>query len=458
MTPYERLQDLKLDTGLRITDLLAMAPKNDPYYSGAPAQQAMAQWFARLWQQFGYTSGTHLRRIHYRIVSLPDNERIRHDRVVYENTDTSWNYLLEASKQARYLRLVEPTDFVDRRNADAQIFAGEPDEWRPELGAQIEELPEWPLPAIDTDPGWRNKLALPTPLAEGYDYDMSDQPYLLEAWIEKSTMDDVLIPVCRELGINLVAGAGFQSITQALTLLARISKTNKPARVFYISDFDPAGDAMAAATARQLEYWRSTYAEYADIKLTPLALTSDQVRQYRLPRIPVKESDLRRSNFEQAYGEGAVELDALEALNPGELARLLRQAARPYFDFDLSTKLWRARRQAQREIDEAWADALAPYRDELTALAQESRAIADQYREELQALETRLQDELDPLKERLEALRQDVQATIDDFDVDVPPRPEPETNPPDEEDWLFDASREYLDQLEMYKQRRNGGR
>jgi hypothetical protein len=37
---------------------------------------------------------------------------------------------------------------------------------------------------------------------------------------------------------------------------------------------------------------------------------------YRLPRIPVNETDLRRLGFEQAYGQGAVELDALEALVP----------------------------------------------------------------------------------------------------------------------------------------------
>jgi hypothetical protein len=48
--------------------------------------------------------------------------------------------------------------------------------------------------------------------------------------------------------------------------------------------------------------------------LTPLALTLAQVQQYRLPRIPIKESDRRKPGFEDTYGEGAVELDALEAL------------------------------------------------------------------------------------------------------------------------------------------------
>ena len=53
-------------------------------------------------------------------------------------------------------------------------------------------------------------------MLDGYMYAPSDQPYLVEIWIEKSTMDDVLLPLCEELHINLVTSAGFQSITSAV--------------------------------------------------------------------------------------------------------------------------------------------------------------------------------------------------------------------------------------------------
>jgi hypothetical protein len=55
-------------------------------------------------------------------------------------------------------------------------------------------------------------------------------------------------------------------------------------------------------------------------------LTREQAQQFNLPRIPIKESDLRRKGFEERNGEGAVELDALEALHPGELASLVPRA------------------------------------------------------------------------------------------------------------------------------------
>jgi hypothetical protein len=31
--------------------------------------KAMAKWFAELWRQFGYTTGVHLRRVHYQVIS-----------------------------------------------------------------------------------------------------------------------------------------------------------------------------------------------------------------------------------------------------------------------------------------------------------------------------------------------------------------------------------------------------
>ena len=149
-------------------------------------------------------------------------------------------------------------------------------------------------------------------------------------------MNDVLLPVCREFGINLVYSSGFQSISNVRELLQRVRASRKPARIFYISDFDPAGDLMPVAVARQIEYWLPELAPGADVKLTPLALTREQAEEYRLPRTPIKEEDLRQGKFEDVYGEGAVELDALEALYPGVLARPAPEAAAPYFDATLS--------------------------------------------------------------------------------------------------------------------------
>ena len=184
-----------------------------------------------------------------------------------------------------------------------------------------------------------DEFEIPEPTVTGYDYERADQPVLIEVWVEKTTMNDILEPLCRELGINLVPASGMQSITSAVRLLQRCRELGKPGFVIYISDFDPAGDNMPRAVARQLEFYREHHIPDVQVALDPVALTHEQVVEWELPRIPIKESDKRAGQFEEHYGEGAVELDALEALRPGELERLVREAVAPYQDPELAEAL-----------------------------------------------------------------------------------------------------------------------
>jgi hypothetical protein len=83
--------------------------------------------------------------------------------------------------------------------------------------------------------------------------------------------------------------------------------------VIYISDFDPAGNGMPVSVARKIEHiLRRDGHDDLDIRIDPLVLTAEQVERYRLPRIPIKETDARKRHFEARFGTGAVELDALE--------------------------------------------------------------------------------------------------------------------------------------------------
>jgi hypothetical protein len=71
-----------------------------------------------------------------------------------------------------------------------------------------------------------------------------------------------------------------------------------------------------------------------DVRLQPIALTLPQVKSYRLPRTPIKPSERRKASsstgsghrFENRFGRGVVELDALEALYPGKLAGIVETA------------------------------------------------------------------------------------------------------------------------------------
>jgi hypothetical protein len=71
----------------------------------------------------------------------------KHDGMPYENTEGCWDYLNEASKQARYLRLVSPEAIVDHRNPEPHIHM------RPEIlfrrrRVTLDMLDTWSLLAI----------------------------------------------------------------------------------------------------------------------------------------------------------------------------------------------------------------------------------------------------------------------------------------------------------------------
>jgi hypothetical protein len=443
---YEWIKALASQTGRKIPDLLALARANDPFFAGCPAQQRDAEWFLQIWTRFGFGKGVHLRRIHYRIISDRDPVICPNGKP-YENTLESWNYLGAASKAARYLRLVDPASFVDRRNPDPRIYTTSREPLEP--GCEIDG-PQWTLPSISIQ--IESRLDLPVPFVYGYGYRLADQRYQLEIWIEKSTMDDVLDPLCQRYGIDLVTGIGFQSITTVITMLReRVDLYRKPTRIFYISDFDPAGEHMPVATARQIEFWRQDYAPDMEIKLVSLALSREQVIQYRLPRTPIKESDRRKKWFEDRHGEGAVELDALEALYPGELTRIVTNAIEPYFDEELPERLADTYHQVLADAEADWNELIEDEAAELEEIKDAAATIVRKYRPRAAKLTRDFSADLKPIQARLDAVRHVIQEKAGEFEITLPGRPQAVEADVDESAWLFDSSRSYLDQLDCYR-------
>jgi hypothetical protein len=248
-TGYDLIHQLKKERGCNVPDLLALAPNNDPFYAGGKASRLKAEWFTALWERFQFRRGVHLRRIHYQALSPGDV--YKPDGEPYLNTEKDWEFLEETSKHARHLCLVDPADFVDRRNPEPHLYyeprALHDPHWH-------SRFPDWPLPRIETDLTCDLDWPLPEFEVGGYDYCEARQPFQVEVWVEKSTMNDVLLPLCRRYKVNLVTGIGFMTITSVVSLLRRFSESGKPGRILYISDFDPAGYAMPTTVARQIEF------------------------------------------------------------------------------------------------------------------------------------------------------------------------------------------------------------
>ena len=428
---YQTLKDMAQRQGKRVTDLIALSRNHDPFYVGTPTDLINAKWFADLWNRFGYTTGIHLRRVHYQIVSQEEPVLLPSG-TPYSNTEHDWAFLGIASEKARYLGLVDYAAFDDRRNPEAIIHS---ELIKPQPSITVDASESWILESLPHFPD------LPTYDLTGY---TAVQHYGIELWCEKSTMNDVLIPICQQYGVNLQTGVGELSIIKTFELFERIRQAEHPIRIGYISDFDPAGRSMPTAVARKLEFFLRTQNGHhvPDVKLFPICLSIDQVREYQLPRTPIKDSEKRKNGFENRFGEGAVELDALEALHPGSLAEIVCSWLDRYFDHDLQERVGEVRRNLEENLSEVRDLVIAEHEEEIDQLRKEWAAIRKQYDSKIKAFSKKVTSLIDRVSEELENNTPDLESF-----------PIPEAEHANEiEQALYDSSRDYFEQLAAYKQ------
>lgn len=436
---YNSIKAEAKEQGISIKDLCALSPANDPFYVGRKSELAMADWFHAQWQALGFDSGVHLRRMHYALVSQ-DPPIARHDGRDYQNTQRCWDYLCSAGKYARYLNLVSPDSFVDRRNPEAKVSA--------DLYAS------WPEANVTTDGSYGVDISLPD-CPDAPDYNLSGisgwgidgQPYMIELWFEKSTMNDVLAPLCQRYSLNLVTGLGELSITAIREFLRRAKRKGRPVRILYGADFDPAGLGMPVSVARKVEFFLSTDPECQglDIRLQPVLLTREQIDEYDLPRVPVKDSDKRKASFEQAHGAGQVELDALEALYPGELTSILESAILQYFDVDLADRLQETYNEYKEQLTNE-RDSLLDAYPEIEDLRERYTGLAESFRQAIEALQEEMEGTWSAFSDDLESQLVDIESPdIPTADLDDEP-----------ESLLYQSDRDYHDQIASYKAWRNG--
>ena len=384
---YDAIKQLAKEHKIKVKHLLALSSGNDPFYVGSSTDVKLAEWFEQIYLKMGSPINVHLRRIHFWIVSQPEYRKP--NGTVYQNTKEDWRFLQKASKYARYLNRVPCHYFVDRRNPEP-----------------IRNMFNW----SNTTPSKRvqelDRYEIIENIIEGFgDCWHKDNaiPWHLEIWCEKTTMDDIILPIGREYYVNVVRGMGELSITAVYKMIQRVVSIDKPVRIFYISDFDPAGECMPLSVSRKIEYFAGQV-KLPNIKLIQIGLTPEQCAEYELPRTPIKETEKRKQQFEERFGVDATELDALEALHPGELKRILEHELNQYVDKYMLYKIYKQNEQ-----------------------------VSDKVREYLE-------DNMEDLLSNLD---------VSEFDDWEPPRCKEVDD--SKKDWLFDSERDYSTQLKKYK-------
>ncbi|WMT79501.1 hypothetical protein [Bradyrhizobium sp. Ash2021] len=215
-------------------------------------------------------------------------------------------------------------------------------------------------------------------------------------------------------------------------------------------------------------------ARLVDIQLKPLALTPEQCIEYRLPRTPIKASDLRAPNFEARFGAGATELDALEALHPGVLHDILVAEIERYIDADLDDNVQDAVREVEDELRRVTSEVQQWHADEMAALDAQRKAInrafervhepahavyreavaraydaytaaIEQARDEIEQMQQHFVEQAERLLAPMSAELADAAPDMDLFDW-------PEAAEADEDDDpLYNSRRSYVEQVDRFR-------
>jgi|SRR5450755_1028792 len=444
---YEELQELAAWLRRPLRSLIALSPDTDPYLADRPARLATAQWVAELYARLNFQPGTHIRRIHYVLVSQPSPVLMVNGKP-YENTIRCSAILIDGARDARYLGLIPANTIIDRRNPPPTIYLTDEGESPPEIDTRAGYVATM---SGDDLSYYAPELSLPS---MSVTEPMVAQPYHLEIWCEKSTMNDILMPLGSEYGNNIITGVGEMSTTACEALIDRADASDRPVRILYVSDFDPAGLSMPVAVARKIEFYARKSGLEFDIQIRDVVLTHEQCIQYRLPRTPLKKTERRGGGkFEARFGEGATELDALEAIHPGVLREVLLTEIERYYDGDLADNIQEVVSEVEDDLDRIESEIVARHADDIEALAKEREALNDEGAKEIERVRQFMAPKEAAYVQRaqqvLTAIVAELQAEVPDVDdYDWPEAAGGDEDP----DPMYDSTRSFMDQIDRYRE------
>jgi hypothetical protein len=143
----------------------------------------------------------------------------------------------------------------------------------------------------------------------------ADADSYVEVWLEKDALAGVVMPVTSVYDIPLMVARGYASLSFLSSAAETMDSLDVPVHIYHLGDFDPSGQDAA----RNIEKTLRELAPSADITFERLAVTPEQISQWRLPTRPTKSSDTRSKGF----GAVSVELDAIP---PQRLRDLVEEA------------------------------------------------------------------------------------------------------------------------------------
>ena len=229
---------------LSMKDLTVLAAQNDPFRLDTTANHRDSKWLADTLAALAITGKIHLRGLHYAI-SMAPTPFTKPNGSRYVNDDRNWEWMSNvAMKAARWLGYIPWDSVFDKRNAEPTIYeTPKPDPW-PYLSIGLDIT----VPSVD-------QLELYVGLAGFHGV----QPYKIVMIGEKSSLEDILLPVAQRRGADLYLPTGNISDTMVHKIAKNGADDGRPLIVLYFSDCDPSGWNMPIEVGRKLQASRPPF-------------------------------------------------------------------------------------------------------------------------------------------------------------------------------------------------------
>jgi hypothetical protein len=141
----------------------------------------------------------------------------------------------------------------------------------------------------------------------------TDAGCYVEVWLEKDALAGVLLDVTDPYDVPLMVTRGYPSVTYLHEAAEAIACRQAPAYIYYFGDHDPPGVDIP----RNVEESLRKMAPDTEIHFERIAVNRDQIRAWRLPMRPTKQTDSLASTFLGV----SVEVDAIPPQTLRQLAQ-----------------------------------------------------------------------------------------------------------------------------------------
>lgn len=169
---------------------------------------------------------------------------------------------------------------------------------------------------LNTYSSWNSPKDILSSAARSFRLDIWDrQPVYVEVWIEKDALMGVIENVCNQYRVPYFACRGYTSQSEMWNAAQRFSAhidNGQSVVLLHLGDHDPSGIDMTRDNEERLRGFIEQHADESMFQVERLALNMDQVKKYKPPPNPAKDTDTRHVQYRKLYGNSSWELDALE--------------------------------------------------------------------------------------------------------------------------------------------------